>query len=609
MSRSGGRKKDPIWQYFIEKSNSSDGKTGSRATCKKCKVELQGIVKRMKRHWEACQKTTAVQAVISDTDNNDSASTSTASTCSGLDLNVQQPTMSSSSTSHLNLLQDSQEDSNSQSLLSPRPVSEKWKGTSNSAAGSLSSFVIRTSKSDKEEIDKQIAKALYATNSSFTCIEQPQVKKAIALLRPGYVPPSRHDVSNRLLTEIYNEEKSTCFKSLSGSSVCLSLDGWSNVHNEPIICATVTTENGKSYLVDTIDTSGKPHTSVYLTDLAINLIKSLKTDQNCVVSSIVTDNAANMNAMRNKIQESIKMSVITYGCAAHILNLLCKDLEVRDIKEHVVFVVKYFRNNHFASATYAKEGGKKLVVPNDVRWNSLADCLEVFIESWPKLLKISEEHKNDIDAIVREFFLNIHLKRSAEDYLAILKPISVAIDRLQRTDATLSDVVQEFKNLESAFEETNFTLSQIQKFRHRYEQCITPYHLLAYLLDPTKPQHPSALTADEKSCALKVAKELLPSGLLPLIIQFLAKSDPFTDIMFDEEILKTSKALYWWKSQQNVEAVQKVLPTIKQLLSATASSASVERVFSTFGLVHSKLRNRLGTEKAAKLVFLYKYYN
>lgn len=90
MSGSGGRKKDPIWQYFIEKSNKSNGKTGSRATCKKCKFELQGIVARMKTHWEVCQKTEAVQAVIldTDTDNSDSARTSTASTCSGLDLNV-----------------------------------------------------------------------------------------------------------------------------------------------------------------------------------------------------------------------------------------------------------------------------------------------------------------------------------------------------------------------------------------------------------------------------------------------------------------------------------------------------------------------------------------
>ena len=43
-----------------------------------------------------------------------------------------------------------------------------------------------------------------------------------------------------------------------------------------------------------------------------------------------------------------------------------------------------------------------------------------------------------------------------------------------------------------------------------------------------------------------------------------------------------------------------------QLMGAPASSASIERVFSTFGLVHSKLRNRLGVERASKLVFCYR---
>jgi len=40
-----------------------------------------------------------------------------------------------------------------------------------------------------------------------------------------------------------------------------------------------------------------------------------------------------------------------------------------------------------------------------------------------------------------------------------------------------------------------------------------------------------------------------------------------------------------------------------------ASSASIERVFSSFGLFHSKLRNRLGVEKAGKLVFIHKILN
>ena len=47
----------------------------------------------------------------------------------------------------------------------------------------------------------------------------------------------------------------------------------------------------------------------------------------------------------------------------------------------------------------------------------------------------------------------------------------------------------------------------------------------------------------------------------------------------------------------------------RQLLCAAASTANIERIFSTFGLVHSKLRNRLGIEKAGKLVFMYKILN
>ena len=47
--------------------------------------------------------------------------------------------------------------------------------------------------------------------------------------------------------------------------------------------------------------------------------------------------------------------------------------------------------------------------------------------------------------------------------------------------------------------------------------------------------------------------------------------------------------------------------SIKVLANITcASSASLERVFSSFGLVHTKLRNKLGIAKAQKLVYCYR---
>jgi hypothetical protein len=42
------------------------------------------------------------------------------------------------------------------------------------------------------------------------------------------------------------------------------------------------------------------------------------------------------------------------------------------------------------------------------------------------------------------------------------------------------------------------------------------------------------------------------------------------------------------------------------LLSIPASSASIERIFSNFSFIHTKLRNRLGVQRATKLVFCYR---
>ena len=78
------------------------------------------------------------------------------------------------------------------------------------------------------------------------------------------------------------------------------------------------------------------------------------------------------------------------------------------------------------------------------------------------------------------------------------------------------------------------------------------------------------------------------------------------DYMFRPAVLTS---LEWWKSQEKDIQDKIILDIVERLLTSVASSAGVERAFSTFGVVHSKLRNQLGIEKAAKLFFLYKNFN
>lgn len=79
--RRSGRKKDLIWQFFKEKSGKAEGKPGCRATCKKCNMEMQGLVERMKKHWEKCKNVNNEDIDTIDTDDtySDSSFSSTLS--------------------------------------------------------------------------------------------------------------------------------------------------------------------------------------------------------------------------------------------------------------------------------------------------------------------------------------------------------------------------------------------------------------------------------------------------------------------------------------------------------------------------------------------------
>lgn len=480
------------------------------------------------------------------------------------------------------------------------------------AETSLDSYFIRSTPMQKKSLDKQVARFIFATNTAFRSVEHPQFVRLMQQLRPGYTPPNRKEISGPLLETIYEEEKKTCSLILKNQSVCLGFDGWSNVHNEPIICLTVTTKTGDVYLVDTIDTSGHAHTASYLTEVAVNSIKKCEEDLNCKVRSVVTDNAANVAKMRLQLEGYENLDVITYGCSAHVLNLLANDFQFLNVKEHILNVIKYFRNNHFANACYRKSGAPKLVLPSEVRWNTMVDCLETYLKGWPTLLQICEEHRDTIDKTVQTQVSNFVLKRNVEDMVMRLKPISIALDEVQRNNCTISESVRVWKNLQIEIE-TKKDRHVTQKFKNRYNMALTPAHFLAYMLDPKEKNSALELTEEEKKAAFDFAKsKYSSSSLLPLIVKFQSKiSSPFQESLFENEVTSQVTAYEWWKSQKNDidKYNDKVFLIIEQLLTAQASSASVERIFSSFGLVHSKLRNRLGTEKASKLVFLFKVFN
>ena len=151
----------------------------------------------------------------------------------------------------------------------------------------------------------------------------------IHFLHPGYNYPNRIDIGRKLLDTAHKNSLTNCSGLLYDQSVTMSIDGWNNVHYEPVVCATVTTMNSNIYLADTIDTSSHSHTSDYLVDVAVNFGNKCEKQFGCKVSSVVTDKAENVSKMETRDD----VGVIMYGCSAHMLNLLAQDLAIPNIKE------------------------------------------------------------------------------------------------------------------------------------------------------------------------------------------------------------------------------------------------------------------------------------
>lgn len=478
----------------------------------------------------------------------------------------------------------------------------------------MEDFIVRTSLPEKKKLDLQVARYIYATNTAFRAVEHQEFKTLIKMLRPGYTPPSRYVISNQLLDEVHASIQSAIKENLLNKNVCLTLDGWSNVHNDPIIGICVTDiETNQVHLLESIDSSGHGHTAEYLLQVLKNSIRKCYEEYKCNVTSVVTDNASNMTKMRSDLfKELDQKDILTYGCSAHILNLLAHDLEggleTPDLKENIKTICKYFRNNHFAHAKYKEAGGSALNLPQDVRWNTLADCLESYLKNWPILYNVCSSNKVVFDKDIIKLVNDTDLKIDAQNYLKKLKLIAVALDKVQESMCTISQATEIWVKLMKRFEEEKangeFTRRDVQKVRDRMEMAITPAHYLANLLDHRFMGE--NLTQHQRDTAMEYAETYFPDAM-PTIINYQAKCTPFKQYMISTQIKENVTPLAWWRSLKCLDPI--VIQLVQQLHTAVSSSANIERLFSSYGLVHSKLRNRLGNDKAAKLVSVFKELN
>jgi len=86
-------------------------------------------------------------------------------------------------------------------------------------------------------------------------------------------------------------------------------------------------------------------------------------------------------------------------------------------------------------------------LPCDTRWNSQLTCIETFIRNRPAYLTIVHEHEDATDSRIAQLVNDFNLYKQAKDMSMQLKPIAVALDRLQSDKSGLADACHEWLSL------------------------------------------------------------------------------------------------------------------------------------------------------------------
>lgn len=570
-----GRKQSVEWTMVNQTNNKY------QVTCKFCKNIISAKIERIRAHMSKCKNSIAHSSPVSNIDEDE-------------------PSLSvGTSQKRKQTVEDSILDgTNSDSLNVEIPQSSKPK-----RQRSMGEYAVKTSDHQKKILDQKISEFFYANNIAFNIADSAAFKEMVSVLRPGYVPPNRQKLAGPLLDEANVSVDLLMEDKLKNATITLMLDGWSNTSNDSIIAVSIHT--GKStHLLDAIDCGSERKTAEFCAEIAEKVISEFKQKYDKDIFAVCCDNENKMKKFRDIITEK-HPHILTIGCSAHYMNLVAKEITPKSVMKYVIDIQKYFRNHNRPHGWLVEKGGHKPQLPNETRWNSEEACLSSFIYNYQKYIEISIENKDEMDKNILTFLDNKGLYRECVNLTTQLSVIGKALDKLQADSCTLGQTVEIWLDVMESKELSSYE----DCIKHRLEQALTPIHFIANMTDPAL--QGKRLTSQQESSAEQFIQNWNPAFEVPFKMFQIKDTDYYPESMFSQNVIDSVESKKWWKIMACKSEKNDLLNTdfckfVEDLHSTTSTSASIERIFSTFGLVWSKLRNKLGCEKAKKLVKVYR---
>lgn len=138
------------------------------------------------------------------------------------------------------------------------------------------------------------------------------------------------------------------------------------------------------------------------------------------------------------------------------------------------------------------------------------------------------------------------------------------------------------------------------KYIERKKMALTEVALAAYYIDPYKDNN--KLTSEEKFEGKTFISSRLGGTSINELIAFEAESDNISSLKAKTKSAKD----FWTLAEYLMPSLSKIA---MKLLKIPASTAQIERMFSMWQHIHTKIRNRLTFERSKKLMHCYHYLN
>ena len=116
-----------------------------------------------------------------------------------------------------------------------RPAEDNTPPPAKRSQPHISSHVFKTDGETANHLNSLVSKFFFGCNIPFSVVEHPLFLDLVNNLRPGYQPPTKKALGDKHLNEVHTNPKTKMKEDLQGKTVTVVEDGWSNIHNEPVV--------------------------------------------------------------------------------------------------------------------------------------------------------------------------------------------------------------------------------------------------------------------------------------------------------------------------------------------------------------------------------------